>query len=258
MTDLIRRHPIAAAIGSFFLLLLLMSSVSIVPETSQGVVAQFGKPVRIVNRYKPGDQFGGVGAGLVFRVRSWKASCGSTSECAISTWTGSRCCRPTSGGSRSMPSPATEWSTRCVCTSRLARSTGSSFVEADPRLAASQRAGQAPVRLAAFARTGRRNGEYSLRSQSRCAPIWGRDRRRSDQESRSAERIAAAVGLRADAHGARAGSPLDPRGRPEARADHSRRGRCRCGAHLRGGVRQGSGILRLLSGDAVLPDHLPA
>ena len=68
MTDLIRRHPIAAAIGSFFLLLLLMSSVSIVPETSQGVVAQFGKPVRIVNRYKPGDQFGGVGAGLVFRV----------------------------------------------------------------------------------------------------------------------------------------------------------------------------------------------
>ena len=68
MSELIRRHPVAAAVGSFFLLLLLLSSVSIVPETKQGVVAQFGKPVRIVNRYKPGDQFGGVGAGLAFRV----------------------------------------------------------------------------------------------------------------------------------------------------------------------------------------------
>ena len=66
--EAIRRHPVAAAIIAFFLLLLLLSSVSIVPETRQGVVAQFGKPVRIVNRYKEGDQFGGVGAGLAFRV----------------------------------------------------------------------------------------------------------------------------------------------------------------------------------------------
>ena len=64
----VRRHPVAAAIIGFLLLIVALSSVSIVPETSQGVVAQFGKPVRIVNRYKPGDQFGGVGAGLVFRV----------------------------------------------------------------------------------------------------------------------------------------------------------------------------------------------
>ena len=66
--EALRRHPVAAAIIGFVMLLLLLSSVSIVPETSQGVVAQFGKPVRIVNRYKPGDQFGGVGAGLAFRV----------------------------------------------------------------------------------------------------------------------------------------------------------------------------------------------
>ena len=64
----LRSHPVAAAVIGFLMLLLLMSSISIVPETSQGVVAQFGKPVRIVNRYKPGDQFGGVGAGLAFRV----------------------------------------------------------------------------------------------------------------------------------------------------------------------------------------------
>jgi membrane protease subunit HflC len=66
--EAIRRHPVAAAVLGFALLLLVLSSISIVPETRQGVVAQFGKPVRIVNRYKAGDQFGGVGAGLAFRV----------------------------------------------------------------------------------------------------------------------------------------------------------------------------------------------
>ena len=68
MTDAIRRHPVAAAIFGFLLLLVFLSSVSIVPETRQGVVAQFGKPVRIINRYKEGDQFGGIGAGLAFRI----------------------------------------------------------------------------------------------------------------------------------------------------------------------------------------------
>jgi membrane protease subunit HflC len=68
MTDALRRHPLAAAIFGFLLLVVLFSSVSIVPETRQGVVAQFGKPVRIINRYKVGDEFGGVGAGLAFRI----------------------------------------------------------------------------------------------------------------------------------------------------------------------------------------------
>lgn len=66
--DLVRRHPVAAIILGFVLLVVLLSSVSIVPETRQGVVAQFGKPVRIINRYSEGDQFGGVGAGLAFRI----------------------------------------------------------------------------------------------------------------------------------------------------------------------------------------------
>jgi membrane protease subunit HflC len=68
MTDVFRRHPIAAGMVAFLLLILLYSTVSVVPETSQGVIARFGKPMRIVNRYKPGDQFGGPGAGLVFRI----------------------------------------------------------------------------------------------------------------------------------------------------------------------------------------------
>ena len=66
--DAIRRHPLFAAVFGFLLLVVLLSSVSIVPETRQGVVAQFGKPVRIINRYQEGDQFGGVGAGLAFRI----------------------------------------------------------------------------------------------------------------------------------------------------------------------------------------------
>ena len=68
MTELFRRHPFAWGFGAFLLLVLLLSSVAVVPETSQGVISRFGKPVRIVNRYKDGEQFGGRGAGLAFRI----------------------------------------------------------------------------------------------------------------------------------------------------------------------------------------------
>src|SRR4029078_2651349 len=40
----------------------------IVPETRQGVVVQFGKPVRIINRYDPKRPFGTVGAGINARI----------------------------------------------------------------------------------------------------------------------------------------------------------------------------------------------
>jgi len=66
--DAVRRHPVAAVILGFFLLLVLMGSVSVVQETEQGVVSRLGKPVRIINRYKAGAQFGAVGAGLAFRI----------------------------------------------------------------------------------------------------------------------------------------------------------------------------------------------
>ena len=68
MIDVIRRHPFAAGFIGFVLLVLLLSSISIVPETRQGVVARFGKPVRIINRYQAGAQFGGRGAGIAFRI----------------------------------------------------------------------------------------------------------------------------------------------------------------------------------------------
>lgn len=66
--DAIRRHPVAAVVTGFLLLILLFSSISVVPETSQGVIARFGRPVWIINRYKEGAQFGQRGAGLAFRI----------------------------------------------------------------------------------------------------------------------------------------------------------------------------------------------
>ena len=68
MTDFIRRRPMLSAFLAFALLLTLLSSVAIVPETRQGIVVRFGKPVRIVNRYVPGQDFGGTGAGLACRI----------------------------------------------------------------------------------------------------------------------------------------------------------------------------------------------
>ena len=68
MTDAIRRHPVASALIGFFLLIMLFSSISIVPETKQGIITRFGKPVRIINRYKDGAALGGHGAGLAFRI----------------------------------------------------------------------------------------------------------------------------------------------------------------------------------------------
>ena len=68
MTDFLRRHPLMSAIAVFVLLLTIFNSVAIVPETRQGIVVRFGKPVRIVNRFKPGEQFGATQAGLNFSI----------------------------------------------------------------------------------------------------------------------------------------------------------------------------------------------
>jgi len=68
MTAFVRRHPLMSAIIAVALLLTIMSTVSIVPETRQGIVVRFGKPVRIVNRFKPGEQFGATQAGLNFSI----------------------------------------------------------------------------------------------------------------------------------------------------------------------------------------------
>ncbi len=52
------RNPILAALIALGFLILLASTVSIVPETQQAVVVRFGQPVRIINSYDPIDEAG--------------------------------------------------------------------------------------------------------------------------------------------------------------------------------------------------------
>ena len=54
MMEAIRRHPIAASILAFMLLITLYSSVIVVSETNQAVIARFGKPDRILGSQQAG------------------------------------------------------------------------------------------------------------------------------------------------------------------------------------------------------------
>lgn len=62
------RNPIAAAIVAILLLVLIGSTVVVVPETKQAVVTRFGEPQRVINPYQQGQEFGDYGAGIAFRV----------------------------------------------------------------------------------------------------------------------------------------------------------------------------------------------
>ena len=68
MTDVFRRHPFGAAIVGVVVLLLLLGSFPIIPETKQAVVVRFGKPERILNRFEVGRPIGAAGAGLSYRI----------------------------------------------------------------------------------------------------------------------------------------------------------------------------------------------
>jgi membrane protease subunit HflC len=62
------RNPIALGILAVLLLILIGSTVAVVPETQQAVVVRFGEPQRIINRFKPTQDFGRTGAGLAARI----------------------------------------------------------------------------------------------------------------------------------------------------------------------------------------------
>jgi len=68
MTEFIRRHPIISGFSLLVLLVIVLSSFPIVPETKQAVVVRFGKPVRILNRYEAGRPIGAPGAGISWRL----------------------------------------------------------------------------------------------------------------------------------------------------------------------------------------------
>jgi modulator of FtsH protease HflC len=64
----ILRNPIALVVLAILLLILVGNTWAIVPETSQAVIVRFGQPQRILNRYRPNEEFGQTGAGLTMRV----------------------------------------------------------------------------------------------------------------------------------------------------------------------------------------------
>jgi membrane protease subunit HflC len=68
MIDYIRNRPILSAVAGLFLLIVLVSSFPIVPETKQALVVRFGEPVRVLNHYQPNHPIGSVGAGLGYRI----------------------------------------------------------------------------------------------------------------------------------------------------------------------------------------------
>ncbi|MFN4240127.1 MAG: protease modulator HflC [Erythrobacter cryptus] len=62
------RNTKALVIGGIVLVVALMSSIVIVPETHQAVVIRTGQPVRIFNMFRPNQPYGQTGAGLNWRI----------------------------------------------------------------------------------------------------------------------------------------------------------------------------------------------
>jgi len=62
------RNPIMLAVLATLALFFIGSTFSIVPETRQGVVLRFGRPVALYNPYRANEPFGHTGAGLKMRV----------------------------------------------------------------------------------------------------------------------------------------------------------------------------------------------
>lgn len=58
----------AAIIAAVVVLVAALSCLIVVPETKQAVVVRLGDPVRVINKFKPGIDFGMTGAGLSWRL----------------------------------------------------------------------------------------------------------------------------------------------------------------------------------------------
>lgn len=62
------RHPLQFLFGLLALLVLMSMTITVVPETQQGLILRYGDIQRVVNRYERNERFGATGAGLIFRV----------------------------------------------------------------------------------------------------------------------------------------------------------------------------------------------
>ena len=61
-------NPLVLALLALAAILLLLMTVSIVPETKQAIITAYGKPDRIVNPYRANEGFGATPGNLVARI----------------------------------------------------------------------------------------------------------------------------------------------------------------------------------------------
>jgi membrane protease subunit HflC len=61
-------NPIALALLAIAVVIAISSIFAVVPETKQALIVRVGQPVRVYNAYKPNQDFGQTGAGLIARI----------------------------------------------------------------------------------------------------------------------------------------------------------------------------------------------
>jgi membrane protease subunit HflC len=62
------RNPLVIAFIAIALLVVAGSTFATVPENQQAVIVRFGSPVKVINAYRRGEDFGRTGAGLIARI----------------------------------------------------------------------------------------------------------------------------------------------------------------------------------------------
>ena len=69
MSDNLASRPVIGwAIAAIAAVLVVSSTVAVVPETKQALVIRFGKPEEVYNAYRPNEDFGQSGAGVIFKL----------------------------------------------------------------------------------------------------------------------------------------------------------------------------------------------
>ena len=69
MSDNLASRPVIGwGIAAIAAVLVVSSTVAVVPETKQALVIRFGKPEEVYNAYRPNEDFGQSGAGVIFKL----------------------------------------------------------------------------------------------------------------------------------------------------------------------------------------------
>jgi len=68
MIQRLARNPFALGFLAIVLLILITSTLTVVPESKQAVIVRFGTVQRIINPFRAGQPFGSTGAGLIARL----------------------------------------------------------------------------------------------------------------------------------------------------------------------------------------------